>query len=67
MAYLQVQLQTATKLGLDRIGLPVSSDPIESLFGLGKLHGTGEIKDANRIALRLPALCGTPPVKKPSR
>ena len=60
MAYLQVQLQTATKLGLDRIGLPVSSDPIESLFGLGKLHGTGEIKDANRIALRLPALCGTP-------
>jgi hypothetical protein len=38
----------------------VPSDPIESLFGLGKLHGTGEIKDANRIALRLPALCGTP-------
>ncbi len=59
-AYLQVQLQTAVELGLDHIGLPVSSDPIESLFGLGKLHGTGEIKDANRIALRLPALCGTP-------
>ncbi len=38
----------------------MSSDQIESLFGLGKLHGTGEIKDANRIALRLPALCGTP-------
>lgn len=60
MTYLQIQLQTAIKLGLDHIGLPVSSDPIESLFGLGKLHGTGEIKDANRIALRLPALCGTP-------
>jgi hypothetical protein len=58
--YLQVQLQIATKLGLDHIGLPVSSDQIESLFGQGKLHGTGEIKDANRIALRLPALCGTP-------
>jgi hypothetical protein len=58
--YLQNQLQIAIKLGLDHIGLPVSSDQIESLFGLGKLHGTGEIKDANRIALRLPALCGTP-------
>jgi hypothetical protein len=59
-AYLQVQLQTAAKLGLYQIGLPVCSDQIESLFGLGKLHGTGEIKDANRIALRLPALWGTP-------
>ena len=58
VAYLQNQLQTAVKLGLDHIGLPVSSDQIESLFGLGKLHGTGEINDANRIALRLPALCG---------
>ena len=59
IAYLEVQLQTATKLGLDHIVLPVCSDQIESLFGLGKLHGTGQIKDANRIALRLPALCGT--------
>jgi hypothetical protein len=57
--YLQNQLQIAAKLGLESIGVPVTSDPIESLFGLGKLHGTGEIKDANRIALRLPALCGT--------
>jgi hypothetical protein len=60
VAYLRNQLQTALELGLDHIGLPVSSDQIESLFGLGKLHGTGEIKDANRIALRLPALCGSP-------
>lgn len=60
IAYLQNQLQTATKLGLDHSGLPLSSDQIESLFGLGKLHGTGEVKDANRIALRLPALCGSP-------
>jgi hypothetical protein len=57
--YLHNQLQIAAKVGLDHIGLPLTSDPIESLFGLGKLHGTGEIKDANRIALRLPALCGT--------
>ena len=59
-AYLQCQLETATTLGLDDIGLPISSDPIESLFGLAKQHGVGEIKDADRIALRLPALCGTP-------
>jgi hypothetical protein len=43
VAYLQNQLQIAVKLGLDHIGLPVSSDQIESLFGLGS-HGTGEIK-----------------------
>jgi len=58
--YLQYQLQTATTLGLDDVGLPLSSDPIESLFGLAKQHGVGAIKDAHRIALRLPALCGTP-------
>jgi hypothetical protein len=38
--------------------LPISSDSIESLFGVAKHHGTGELKDANRIALRIPALCG---------
>jgi hypothetical protein len=27
---------------------------------VAKQHGVGEIKDANRIALRLPALCGIP-------
>jgi hypothetical protein len=58
--YLQSQLQTATRLGLADIGLPISSDPIESLFGLAKQHGVGESKDAGRIALRLPALCGAP-------
>jgi hypothetical protein len=58
--YLQNQLETATKLGLAESGLPISSDPIESLFGLAKQHGVGEIKDAHRIAMRLPALCGTP-------
>ena len=52
------QMVVAEKLGLADIGLPVSSDSIESLFGTGKHHGTGEIKDANRIAARLPAKCG---------
>lgn len=60
VTYLQGQLETATTLGLDEGGLPISSDQIESLFGLAKPHGVGEIKDAGRIAIRLPALCGTP-------
>lgn len=58
--YLQRQLETATTLGLAEIGLPLSSDPIESLFGRAKHHGVGELQDANRIARRLPALCGPP-------
>src|SRR5207244_5063151 len=59
-AYLEVQLATAKTLGLDHIGLPISSDSIESLFGVAKHHGVGETQDAARIALRLPALCGAP-------
>src|SRR3989475_5581152 len=58
--YLTHQLETATILGLDPVGLPISSDSIESLFGVGKHHGVGEIQDAARIALRLPAFCGVP-------
>jgi hypothetical protein len=58
--YLHYQLQTATTLGRDHVGLPIRSDPIESLFGLAKQPGVGEIKDAGRIALRLPAFCGVP-------
>ena len=58
-AYLRYQLATATALGLDDVGLPISSDAIESLFGVAKRHGAGELHDAGRIALRLPALCGT--------
>src|SRR3990167_3805345 len=53
------QLEIAETLGMNNIGLPVSTDQIESLFGIGKHHGTAEIKDADRIAMRLPALCGT--------
>ena len=48
----------ANQLGLDRQGMPISSDCIESLFSVAKRQGTGEIKDANRIAIRIPALCG---------
>jgi hypothetical protein len=59
-AYLDYELETATTLGLDHIGLPISSDAIESLFGVAKCHGVGETQDAARIALRLPALCGLP-------
>ncbi len=59
-AYLDFELETATTLGLDHIGLPISSDAIASLFGVAKHHGVGETPDANRMALRLPALCGVP-------
>jgi hypothetical protein len=59
-AYLDYQLATAKTLGLDPVGLPISSDAIESLFGVAKRHGVGQSQDAARIALRLPALCGPP-------
>ena len=59
-AYLAFELETATTLGLDHLGLPISSDAIASLFGVAKCHGVGETQDAARIALRLPALCGVP-------
>src|SRR5713101_1908533 len=59
-AYLEYQLATAKTLGLDHVGLPISSDAIESLFGVAKRHGVGQTQDAARIALRVPALCGAP-------
>lgn len=59
-ASLVYELETATTLGLDHIGLPISSDAIESLFGVAKRHGVGETQDASRMALRLPAFCGLP-------
>ncbi len=59
-AYLEHQFETAKTLGLDHVGLPISSDAIESLFGMAKQHGVGETQDAARIALRLPAFCGVP-------
>jgi hypothetical protein len=59
-AYLDFELETAKTLGLDHIGVLISSDTIESLFGVAKHHGVGQTQDAARIALRLPALCGGP-------
>jgi len=56
--WLGSQFAIAKALGLNETGLPISSDGIESLFGRAKVHGTGPIKDADRIALRIPALCG---------
>lgn len=58
--WLERHLVIANALGLDRQGMPITSDCIESLFGVAKRHGTGEIKDANRIAIRIPVLCGVP-------
>lgn len=54
------QLATATTLGLDHVGLPISAAAIASLVGVAKHHGVGETQDAARIALRLPAFCGVP-------
>ena len=59
-AYLEVQRETAKTLGLEHVGLPMSSDSIESLFGVAKQHGVGQTQDTARMALRLPALCGVP-------
>ena len=59
-AYLKYQLETAQTLGLDHVGLPISSDAIASLFGVAKRHGVGQTQDAARMALRLPAFCGAP-------
>ena len=59
MDWLETHLSVAKTLDLHKIGMPISSDSIESLFGVAKHHGTGEVKDANRIALRIPTLCGT--------
>lgn len=56
--WMENQIMVAENLGLQHTGMPISSDSIESLFGVSKQHGCGKIKDANRIALRIPALCG---------
>ena len=53
-AYLEVQLETAKSLGLDDGGLPISSDAIESLFGVAKRHGVGQTQDVRHR----PALAG---------
>jgi hypothetical protein len=66
-ASLVYQLETATTLGLDHIGLPISSDAIASLCGVAKRLGMGETQDAVvwRFASRPSAVF--PRGKKPSR
>ena len=56
--WLARHLEISKQIGANRFALPSTSDSIESLFSLAKCHGTGEVLDANRIALRLPALTG---------
>lgn len=56
--WMEQQIMVAESLGLENTGMPISSDNIESLFGVSKQHGCAEVKDANRIALRIPAMCG---------
>lgn len=58
VTWMEKQLMVAQSLGVSTIGMPICSDILESLYGVVKIHGTGEIKDANRIALRLPSYCG---------
>ena len=57
-AYLAFQLETAKTLGLDHVGLPISSDAIESLFGVAKHHGVGQtrMRLASPFAYRLYAV-----------
>lgn len=57
-AWMARHLDTARELGLETLGLPISSDPIESLFGVIKQRSQGPMKDADRLALYLPAFCG---------
>ena len=58
MQWAEEQREVAQRLELTDQGLPVCSDLIESLFGVGKRHGAGETKDAQQIAKRLAAECG---------
>jgi len=51
-------LAVARELGLDTVGVPISSDPIASLLGVAKQRSQGPIKAADRLAVSLPAFCG---------
>src|SRR5262249_28109112 len=55
-ASLAFECETATTLGRDRRGLPLSSDAIESLFAGAKHHRVCASQEAARTGPRLPAL-----------
>jgi len=59
-ASLDFERKTATPLGRDHLGVPISADAIASLCGMATSRGVGETQDAARSALRLPAFCGVP-------
>ena len=48
-ASLDFELETATTLGLDHIGLPISADAIASLCGVAKRHGVGETQGVSHL------------------
>ena len=56
--WLNDHMKIARKLGLADIGMLASTDSIESVFGLSKSHGVGNIKDPHHMALKIGALCG---------
>jgi len=66
-AYLEYELESAATLGLEQVGLPISSDAIESLFGVAKRHGVGETQDADRIALAYLRFVGCRLAKKQNK
>ena len=66
-AYLDYELKTATTLGLEHVGVPISSDALESLCGVAKQHGVGETQDAARIAFVCRPSAVFPLARKPGR
>lgn len=59
-ASLACQRETATRLGLDDLGVPSSAETIAALVGVAKPHGVGQTQEAARLARRVPAFCGAP-------
>src|SRR3989442_14874207 len=64
-ASLAFELESATTLGLDHIGVPISSESIASLCGVAKQHRVGQTQAAAPRPLHLPAFGGAPPREAP--
>ena len=59
ISWLNKHFEIHKKLGFESLGLIVSSDIIESLFGKFKqIQSRSSMKDMNRSVLLIPALCG---------